>query len=521
MVSKNLFNTKTGRGTAVPPADTVNNAGGAAYKLTDEAALVQYAVTGALGDTYYVTAEAQLDKVLELAGKVSPEFVGQTAVYARQHGYMKDVPAVLVAYLSARDLAVFKKVFPVVIDDFKMLRNFVQVVRSGAVGRKSFGTSVKRSLQKFFDDRTDDQIFRGSIGNDPALADILKMIHPKPKTVARSNLYSYLLGKKFDADKLPLTAASFEKFKTNPNGAPPEINFQFLSNIKMSTDQWAQLAESMTWQTLRMNLNTLARNGVFGKAGTDSVIANRLSDKTEISKAKVFPYQLLAAFVNVGDEVPQKVKNALQDAMEIATRNVPALPGKTVVCVDVSGSMQSPVTGYRAGATSKVQCVDVAGLMASTVLRTNEDATILAFTTTVTKVDLNSRDSVMTNTAKIKNLPMGGTDAAAALRYVNERNMKVDNLIMISDSESWYRGGSYYGRGTDLAQEWKKVKDRCPNARMVCIDITPGTTCQVLDSKSMLNIGGFNDRVFDIVSAFFSHELGDAKIVDVVKSIKL
>ncbi len=42
------------------------------------------------------------------------------------------------------------------------------------------------------------------------------------------------------------------------------------------------------------------------------------------------------------------VRQALEDAMEIATANVPRIEGQVYVCPDVSGSMQSPVTGQRA-----------------------------------------------------------------------------------------------------------------------------------------------------------------------------
>jgi 60 kDa SS-A/Ro ribonucleoprotein len=44
---------------------------------------------------------------------------------------MKDVPALLVAVLSVKDRDLFKAVFPRVMDNGKMLRNFVQIMRSG------------------------------------------------------------------------------------------------------------------------------------------------------------------------------------------------------------------------------------------------------------------------------------------------------------------------------------------------------------------------------------------------------
>ena len=56
------------------------------------------------------------------------------------------------------------------------------------------------------------------------------------------------------------------------------------------------------------------------------------------------------------------MKEALQDAMETATQNVPAIAGKVWILPDVSGSMQSPVTGYRPGSATAVRCLDVAAL---------------------------------------------------------------------------------------------------------------------------------------------------------------
>src|SRR5690349_4999682 len=138
MVNKNLF--QTARGLFTRKADTVNEAGGLAYKLSPKQALAQYAATGCFSHTFYADAGEQIDKVLEIADQVDTEFVAKTAVFAREKGFMKDMPAFLVATLSTRDKGLFEKVFPRVIDNGKMLRNFVQIIRSGATGRKSLGT---------------------------------------------------------------------------------------------------------------------------------------------------------------------------------------------------------------------------------------------------------------------------------------------------------------------------------------------------------------------------------------------
>jgi 60 kDa SS-A/Ro ribonucleoprotein len=51
-------------------ADTVNEAGGLAYKLEPKHALAQIAATGTFGNTYYNDASQQLKEVLELIEKI-------------------------------------------------------------------------------------------------------------------------------------------------------------------------------------------------------------------------------------------------------------------------------------------------------------------------------------------------------------------------------------------------------------------------------------------------------------------
>ncbi len=141
--------------------------------------------------------------------------------------------------------------------------------------------------------------------------------------------------------------------------------WDLLADTAKGSAVWAAIARKMGPQALRMNLNTLLRHEVIGPASREmnDYVAARLADPDEIRRSRQFPYQFLAAYMNVGDEVPQKIKAALHKAAEIACGNVPELPGPVVIGLDVSGSMASPVTGNRGrGGTSKMRCVDVAAL---------------------------------------------------------------------------------------------------------------------------------------------------------------
>ncbi len=523
MANKKLFKTLAGK--LLPKTNAINEAGGRAYKLSPKAALAQYAVTGCLNNTFYADAETQLAKVIELSQQVDAVFIAQLALYARERGNMKDMPALLCAVLAVKDVSLLKAVFPRVMDNGKMLRNFVQMIRSGAVGRKSLGTAPKRLINEWLEARSDEAVFKDSVGQSPSLADVVKMIHPKPKTEARAALYGYFIGRDFNADALPLLVRQFEQFKAGESLDVPKVPFQMLTSLPLGTKDWTEIARNAPWQMTRMNLNTFARHGVFQEPGLPELIAERLRDPQAVRKARVFPYQLMAAYQNAsGHEIPHAVREALQDAMEIAIGNLPKIEGKVYVFPDISGSMHSPVTGHRGGATSKVRCIDVAALVAAAVLRQNPSAEVVPFESRALEISLNPRDSVLTNAERLASLPCGGTNCSAPLALLNQRRAKGDLILYVSDNESWVdtpRYGTFGGSATETMKQWAEFKRRSPQARMVCVDIQPYGSTQAQERADILNVGGFSDQVFDVIADFAAGRLAADHWIGVIESVTL
>lgn len=515
MSNKNLFSNKKSVSKSVSAKvtlrpNTTNEAGGVAYKLSDKAALAQYAMTGTFNGTYYTSDQEQLKKTLELANKADVKFVTKLAVYAREKGLMKDMPAVLAAVVASRDSSLLEQIFDRVIDSPKMLRNFVQIIRSGAVGRKSLGTRPKKLIQKYLESLTDDQLFKADVGNDPSLQDIIKLVHPRPTNKKRSAMYGYLLNKEYNKRDLAPLAKEFERFKEEMKGEIPDVPFQMLTALPLKDSHWSQIAENATWTQTRMNLNTFLRHNVLKDHKMVAKLAARLSDPEQVKRARVFPYQLFTAFQNVEAGMPVELTNALQDASESALDNIPTFEGNVYVMVDVSGSMSSPITGNRGSVSTKTRCVDAAGVVAAAILRKNPNAQIIPFDGSV-HVDarhrLNPRDSIMTNANKLASFGGGSTNCSAALKHVNDHNGKGDLVIYVSDNESWV--DSHHYRSTATMTEWNKFKVRNPNAKLVCIDIQPYATTQVHDREDVLNIGGFSDNCFEVIARFV--ELGNNK----------
>lgn len=497
MANTGLFASIAGR--LLPAAEARNHEGAPAYAFGPRHHLAQLAVTGCLNHNFYTTDADQLAQVLELSAKVEPEFLARLAVYARERGGMKDMPALLLARLTVLQPDLVPRLFGRVVDNGRMLRNFVQILRSGTVGRKSLGTRPKRLVQEWLEKADIRSLMRTATGANPSLADIVRMVHPRPADPEREAFYGWLIGKPYQEVLLPEPVRAFEAWKRDRTLDIPDVPFEWLTALPLTREDWALLAGRMGWQALRINLNNLARHGAFTVPGTAEKVAARLADAQAVAATAAQPFQIMMALSQIGAAVPEIVRAALETALDHALRHVPALPGTVVVCPDVSGSMSGALTGHRKGGTSRVRCIDVAALIAAALMRGNTRTRVLPFDVNVVPVDLGSELPVAENAKRLAAIVGGGTNCAAPLAQLNAERSRPDLVIMLSDNQSWYQQRAL---GTPMLAEWQRLKARAPTARLVCLDIQPYGTSQAPDRADILNIGGFTDAVFDSISRF-------------------
>ncbi len=516
MANKNLFQSLLGY--LLPKAPTTNEAGGQAYVRTNEQLLAQFAATGCLRDTFYVDANKQLKELMGAAFGADPVFVAKTAVFAREQGLMKDTPALLCAVLAFRDQALLARVFDRVCDNGKMVRNFVQIVRSGQIGRKSLGTAPKRLVQKWLASRTDEQLLAASVGNAPSLADVVKMVHPKPADRTRSNFFGYLLGKSHEAAQLPAIAQQLEAFRRGETATVPNVPFQLLTSKNLDRSHWLAIAKNASWTTVRMNLNTFLRHGVFDDhKATEHVLAT-LRDRSSIQRGAAFPYQIMTTLKFLDPGVPREIRAALHDVLETSVARVPSLPGKVFVAVDVSGSMQAPVTGRSRGNTTVVKCIDVAALFAAAILRQNPNAELIPFHDDVVRFAAKARDPVFRTAERLAALPSGGTDCSKVLAHLNARGARGDFVVYVSDNQSWLGTRGVAG-ATGMQTEWQRFKVNNRAAKLVCIDIQPYATVQAPEGDDVIHVGGFSDQVFEVLRAVADGGLAPDLWVDRIQKI--
>jgi 60 kDa SS-A/Ro ribonucleoprotein len=502
-------------GSVLPRADAVNEAGGRAYRLTPRHALAQLAATGTCNGVYYATGADQLATVLQLVEQVDDHvFLAQLAVYARERAFMKDMPAALLLVLSRRDPALFRRVFPRVIDNGRVLRTLFQMVRGGQFGRRSLSYALQRAFQRWLNEASVGALLSASIGNDPSLRDVLRLARPTPADNTRRALFGWLTGKPADkwapatADDLPPEVQDLRAFRAAQSEdeqvailARARFRWDLLADSARGPLVWKAIARQLGAQALRMNLNTLQRHGVLDDPAMVEYVAGRLADEEEIRRSRQFPYQYLAAFLNAEASVPDSIHAALERAAEAACGNVPALPGPVVIGVDVSGSMSSPVMGAR-GHSSKMRCVDVAALFAAAILRRNPESVIIPFDTRAHAVNVSEGESILNLSARLARFGGGGTNCSIPLAHANNHlaGRTFAGCVLLSDNESWVGSGRH--GSTAVMTQWTRFHGRQPNAKLVCIDLQPYTTTQAPERDDILNVGGFSDAVFEVVAGF-------------------
>ena len=121
--------------------------------------------------------------------------------------------------------------------------------------------------------------------------------------------------------------------------------------------------------------------------------------------------------------------------------------------------------------------------------------------------------------ARLAAIGGGGTNVSAPLALLNKQHAPVDLVVIVSDNESWVDARRH--GGTETMRQWAGIKARCPQARLVCIDIQPNGTTQAAERADVMNVGGFSDAVFSAVAQFAGGTLDANHWVGEIEKIAL
>ncbi|GAQ54921.1 TROVE domain-containing protein [Streptomyces acidiscabies] len=191
----------------------------------------------------------------------------------------------------------------------------------------------------------------------------------------------------------------------------------------MDKDAWEAVIPSMGAMALLRNLRNFDEAGVCDEVAAR--VAARISDPEQVARSRQFPFRYLAAYRHAPS---LRWSYPLERALGHSLANVPALPGRTLVLVDRSGSMWS-----RLSERSQLNRADAAAIFGTALALRAEDADLVEFGTTSRRLAFDQGESVLRILERFGDL--GGTDTVSAIR---SHYRGQDRVLIVTDEQYAY-----------------------------------------------------------------------------------
>ena len=217
-------------------------------------------------------------------------------------------------------------------------------------------------------------------------------------------------------------------------------------------------------------------------------VAAKLSDEVEVLKSRQLPYRFLSALRALPSHAPRSLKLAVSKALDLSVKNTPKFPGRSLVMVDMSGSMFNARVSER----SEVMRTDVAATVAS-VFGLANDADVWVFSEDSEKINIVPGSPVLMLADRIISSSIAGssTYTGAALERAFSRSSKpYDRVVIFTD-------GQPHDNPSAVINEQLR---RDPELSVYEVNIVGYES--VSFSPRHLTISGFSSSIFELLAAF-------------------
>ena len=493
-----------------------NHEGAKAYAMTPELELYSAVVTASLSDTFYEKQDERTNRIAQLIGKVSPEFVAQLAVYTRTEMYLRSIPMLLLVELAKvhnGDDLVARAVEKTVLraDEIMELLMCYQWRNPSNDERKKLGKlsrQIQNGLQRAFNRFDEYQFAKYDRDNlEVKLRDALFLVHPKAKDEQQQALFDKIVNRQLKVPytwETELSALGQQKFESEEK------------KQEAVREKWEELINSgkLGYMALMRNLRNILQADV--SLLEMQKVANRLSNAEQVAKSKQLPFRYLSAYreiEKVNSTNTALLMNALEAAVKYSASNIEGFDENTRVLLasDVSGSMWSSVSQR-----SSVRNYDI-GILLSMLLRNRCKQVVSGIFGDDWKVVNMPNDNILMATRQLERLgnTVGfSTNGYKVIDWLIEQKIVMDKVMMFTDMQMW----DSRGRHKHIENSWKEYKQMAPEAKLYLFDLAGyGQLPMRLAEPDIYLIAGWSDRVFDVLSAIDKGE--DA--LSVINSIEI
>ena len=369
---------------------------------------------------------------------------------------------------------------------------------------KPFPNALKREIASVIQ-RFDEYSLAKYKGRNKSLKlrDVLRITHPVPLTKEKEELFRKVLD---DDLETPYT------WETE------------LSEKGNTREVWEELIASgrLGYMAMLRNLSNIIRSGADA-----APVIQKLCDPDAVRKSRQLPFRYYSAYLTLltHNLLTPEIQKALDGALDVSVGNMEHIPGRTLIGIDVSGSMMYPVS-----AKSTVRCCDIAALFGAISSRMCEDATVCYFDSTTysmfggndgyTIKRFGKYDSVLDICSRSE-FSGGGTNISLPLIYAlekdNTRNVRpFDRVIIFSDNMCNRSVSANEKRPVQsLADKYRAIYNK--DLWIHCVDLHGYGTQQFHGSRFDL-ISGWSDTVLSFIMLA---EKGIGTLVDAIEKYEV
>lgn len=504
-----------------PPAprqpDTVTHQGGVGFSRSPHDELFLLGLANMVGeDTFYESGASRDDRFTKLIHEVAatdPEWAASFIGWLRSEGNVRSAPIVAVAeYIRSgapNGRAVVTSVMQRPDEPGELLGYWLN--KYGRKIPQPIKRGIADALPRLYTERN---VLRydGS-GNAIRFGDVIELCHPKAPDDATNAIYKHCIerrhGRPVDLDRLPSTLAKDhylmhlrheDRRAMLPAAVEAGWDWQRIGGWVpggMDAQAWEAAIPNMGAMALVRNLRNFDEANISAAAVAE--VNRRLTDPEEIRKSRQFPLRFLTAWKNVAS---MRWGPTLETALMHSLSNVPSLPGRTLVLIDVSGSMNNVALSNRAGRGRPGAAPpivpyrwEVASLFGLALGQRAEAADVVLFDTQPkAELAIVGAESVLRQTEAIRPYVGGGTDILGSLAATYD-SYAHDRVVILTDEQQGYGALNRYHPTT-----WDAVKHvRCPVVVCNLAGYQPGVTPS---EGNWLTIGGLSDACFGAIETF-------------------
>ncbi|MCX8167211.1 MAG: TROVE domain-containing protein [Candidatus Micrarchaeota archaeon] len=348
---------------------------------------------------FYESGEDIGNRIASLVPKVDAQKVADMAVEARTKMKLRHVPLLLVremAMLPSHKHLVAKTLGSI-IQRPDELTEFLAIYWKN--GKCPLSAQVKKGLASAFEKFNEYQLAKYNRDGKIKLRDVLFLCHAKPKNTEQDALWKRLINNELAVPDTWEVSLSLQ------DGIPKK-------------EKWERLLKEQKLGALALLRNLRNMQAVNVE---ESLIINALQ---QLKPERILPFR----FITAARYAPQW-ETYLEESMMKCLSMQEKLQGKTVLVIDVSGSMDASIS-----MKSDITRLEAACGLAILAREVCEQVEIVTFSDTTVRVPARHgfalRDAIVSSQAHC------GTYLGAAIKAIYGFGLRPDRLVVITDEQS-------------------------------------------------------------------------------------